>query len=171
MPTIDNILGANYNSAAVRASDTTDKSSSTKSKSKSNPGELTLSDFYKLLAAQLQYQDADNPMDTSQMMAQMVQTQMIQAITQMSSINSEMYTMNAISYATSMVGKEVTMAEVDDEGKFTEETTTGTVTGVLLGSNPILYIGDKEYTLSQIMSIGDVPKKDETNSGGNDGNT
>ena len=37
--------------------------------------ELTMTDFYQLLAAQLKYQDADNPMDTSQMMVQMVQTE------------------------------------------------------------------------------------------------
>ena len=41
---------------------------------------LSIEDFYKLLAAQLRYQDADNPMDTSEMMAQMVQTQMIDTI-------------------------------------------------------------------------------------------
>ncbi|CUX49256.1 flagellar hook capping FlgD N-terminal domain-containing protein [Clostridium sp. C105KSO13] len=112
---------------------------------------LSINDFYKLLAAQMQYQDADNPMDTSEMMAQMVQTHMIEAITNMSTINT-------ITYASSMVGKEVTMAETDSQGQFTGEHTTGTVSGILMGDNPILYMGDKAYHMAQIMTVGKVPE-------------
>lgn len=112
---------------------------------------LSINDFYKLLAAQMQYQDADNPMDTSEMMSQMVQTQMIEAITNMSTINT-------ITYASSMVGKEVTMAEIDSAGKFTGDHTTGTVSGILMGDNPILYVGDKAYHMAQIMTVGKVPE-------------
>lgn len=122
---------------------------------------LTVSDFYKLLAAQMQYQDADNPMDTSQMMSQMVQTQMIEAITNMSTINT-------ITYATSMVGKEVTMAEINSSGQFTGDKTSGTVTGILMGDNPIIFMGDKSYYMSQIMTVGKVPENvlsQETESG------
>lgn len=115
---------------------------------------LTITDFYKLLAAQLQYQDADNPMDTSEMMAQMVQSQMISAIMEMSNVNMEMASVNMNTYASSMVGKEVTMAELDSEGKYTGENTTGTVTSCVLGEPAILYIGDKGYHLSQLMSVG-----------------
>ena len=121
------------------------------SSSASGTSGLSINDFYKLLAAQMQYQDADNPMDTSEMMAQMVQTHMIEAITNMSTINT-------ITYASSMVGKEVTMAEIDSQGKFTGEHTTGTVSGILMGDNPILYIGDKAYHMAQIMTVGEVPE-------------
>ena len=113
-------------------------------------GSMTMEDFYKVLAAEMKYQDADNPMDTSQMLAQMVQTQMIQAI-------SDMSTVNTITYASSMIGKEVTMAEVDATMRFTGETTTGTVTGILLGDNPALFIGEKRYYLAQLMTVGEVP--------------
>ena len=68
--------------------------------------ELTMTDFYQLLAAQLKYQDADNPMDTSQMMAQMVQTQMITALTHMTTAISDLSLVNtsrAYSYALKMV--------------------------------------------------------------------
>ena len=88
-----------------------------------------MTDFYTLLAAQMKYQDADNPMDTSEMMASMVQTQMIQAI-------SEMTTMQMTTYAASMIGKEVTVAEVDANGQYTGDK-VGTVTSVLLGSSPV----------------------------------
>ena len=90
--------------------------------------ELTMTDFYKLMAAQMQYQDPDNPMDTSELMAQMVQSKMITAIAQMTSISTT-------TYATSMLGTEVTVAEVDEKGVGTGEYTKGKVTGVVLGDN------------------------------------
>ena len=109
--------------------------------------ELTMTDFYKLMAAQMQYQDPDNPMDTSELMAQMVQSKMITAIAQMTSISTT-------TYATSMLGTEVTVAEVDEKGVGTGEYTKGKVTGVVLGDNPIIYVDGKLYSLSQIMSVG-----------------
>lgn len=112
---------------------------------------LSTMDFYTLLAAQLKYQDADNPMDTSEMMASMVQTQMIQAITEMTS-------MNMTSYASSMIGKQVTVAEVDSQGAYIGDK-TGVVTGVVLGDNPIVFIGDKAYNINQVVSIGEIPKE------------
>ncbi len=127
---------------------------------------LTMTDFYTLLAAQMKYQDADNPMDTSEMMASMVQTQMIQAI-------NEMTTMQMTTYASSFIGKEVTVAKVDSNGQYAGEE-SGTVTGVLLGSSPMIFIGDKAYYLNQIMSVGKIPETEGSgNSGetGNDGQT
>jgi len=111
--------------------------------------ELTMTDFYTLLAAQLKYQDADNPMDTAEMMGQMVQTQMIQAITTMTSNNTT-------TYAASMVGKNVTVEEVDEKGRKTMETTSGTVTGVVLGTDPTIFINGKGYKISQVSAIGET---------------
>ncbi len=114
---------------------------------------LSIDDFYTLLATQMQYQDADNPMDTSEMMSMMVQTQMIDSIVQMT-------TTNMITYASSMVGKTVTMAEYDETtGMYEGENTTGVVTGMLMGDNPILYVDGKPYYISQIMTIGEVPEE------------
>ena len=117
---------------------------------------LDMSDFYELMAAQMKYQDMDNPADTSQMLTMMVQSQMIQAITNMS------YT-NTTSYAASLVGKEVTVAETDMNGSYTGDK-SGVVTGVILGDDPIILVDGKSYSLSQLMAVGEVP---ETNS--NDG--
>ncbi len=113
-------------------------------------GSLDINDFYTLLATQIKYQDADNPMDTAEMMNQMVQMQMIEAITQMSQIN-------ATSYSMSMVGQSITVAELDESGAYTGSTSTGVVTGVLLGEDPLIFIGENAYTLSQIMSVGAIP--------------
>ena len=70
MNTLGSIL-SNYGNAASARTNSTDKSGGTAS---GGTNGLSINDFYKLLSAQLRYQDADNPMDTSEMMAQMVQT-------------------------------------------------------------------------------------------------
>lgn len=119
---------------------------------------LTIEDFYKLLAAQLKYQDADNPMDTSEMMAQMVQTQMIETINQMNQ-------MSVISYAAGMIGKEVTVGLIDEETKrATGEFKTGVVTGIsLFDGTPMLYMDGGRYSLSQVAIVGNtgtVPPED-----------
>lgn len=122
---------------------------------------LTITDFYKLLATQLQYQDADNPMDTGEMMNQLVQTQMSQTISYMTTAISDMSTVNLITYASSMIGKEVTVAEVDEDGNITDERTTGVVSGVSLDGMPYIYIDGKKYSVMQIMTMGEVPKEPE----------
>ena len=122
--------------------------------SKESSTELTMTDFYQLLAAQLKYQDADNPMDTSQMMVQMVQTQMITALNNMTTTINDLALVNTTSYAASMIGKEVTVAELGVDGKYNGETVTGTVTSVNLGNPPSIMVDGESYQLSQLMEIG-----------------
>jgi len=120
---------------------------------KTSSTSLSMTDFYELLAAQLKYQDMDNPADMSEMMNMMVQSQMIEAITNMA------YT-NTTSYAASLVGKEVTVAETDADGAYTGDI-AGTVTGVVLGDNPIVIVDGKSYSLSQVMAVGSVTTSEE----------
>lgn len=145
----------------ITAYGTNDKKPTTTSNST-----LSMEDFYSLMAAQLKYQDMDNPADTSQMMQTMVQSQMIQAITNMAATNTT-------TYAASMVGKEVTVAEVDSKG-FYKGDKEGVVTGVVLGDDPLVLIDGKSYSLSQIVAIGDVPSTnapDNKNDGSEDNKT
>lgn len=179
MPDISNMsalagLGVygNSTSQATRAASQTTSSGETSSttgtsttENAKNPYEITMSDFYQLLATQLQYQDADNPMDTSEMVNQMVQTQMSSAIQQMSAAVTDLTTVNLVNYASSMMGKEVTVALVDDKGNYTGEELTGVVSGVSLGTVPTVVIDGKEYVLAQIMSVGDVPPREEGSEG------
>jgi flagellar basal-body rod modification protein FlgD len=113
-----------------------------------------MTDFYTLLAAQLKYQDADNPMDTSEMMAQMVQMQMITTLNEMSTAISDLSLVDTTSYAVSMIGKEATIALVDDNGYYTGEEVTGTITSVNLGTDPTVTVNGQTYSLSQMMTIG-----------------
>ncbi|HJD45357.1 MAG TPA: hypothetical protein H9909_00805 [Candidatus Mediterraneibacter norfolkensis] len=153
---------------SLYAGNTTQNTRSTGSTSTTNSSlsekavnSLSMTDFYELLATQLQYQDADNPMDTSEMMDQLVQTQMSQMLDQMTSAISDLTTVNLMSYSSSMMGKEVTLAEVDSSGNYTGEETTGVVTGVTLGTTPSVIVNGKEYSIVQIMSVGQVPQDTE----------
>lgn len=99
--------------------------------STSRPGntELDMTDFLKLMIVQLQSQTLDDSMDTSEMMNQMVQMQMISAI-------SNMTETNVMSYASSLVGKVVTIGLVTKDG-LEEREVLVTGTGVMDGQQVI----------------------------------
>lgn len=118
--------------------------------------ELGMVDFLTLMVAQFQNQDIDNTASTSDMMNQMVQMSVIQAISNISNLISES---SVMTYSASLVGKEVTVGVY--EGKELKEI-TGTVTGTgTLNGQQIIFIGDDSYYLSQIMAVGKLPDKKE----------
>lgn len=131
--------------------------------------DLTSTDFLKLLAAQLQYQDMTNPMSNTEMMSTLTQmasmnatTSMTTAMSTMTSSMNDVLTVNLTSYATGMMGKEVTIALLDKDGKATGEKITGTVDGIsLYEGSPMVYVEGKGYQMSQVMSIGKVPEQKE----------
>lgn len=106
---------------------------------------LDMDSFLQLMAAQIRNQDALNPSSNEDYIQQMVQMTMIQAIT-------DMMDMSMTSYASSMIGKNVVLAETSgNEVKKVE----GIVTGVsIYKGEPILHVNGKDYTLSQVMVIG-----------------
>lgn len=137
-----------------------------------NNSSMSMDDFFKLLAAQLQYQDMTNPMSNSEMMNQLTQ---MSSMSTMSNLTTTMETMSDTiteamtslsqislsSYATNLLGKEVTVADLDDKGELVGHT-IGVVEGVALtGGNPIIYVNGKSYSLSQLMSMGAVPQETE----------
>lgn len=157
-------IAAYSRTMASKASDTTNDDSSTKKYSQGKSS-LTMDDYFQLLAAQLQYQDSSNPMSNSEMMAQLTEMAMVEAM------NTSTQT-TIITYASGMLNKEATMIEIDpNTGYATGEQTTGIITGVnLSGSTPTLFIDGKEYSLAQLMSLGKVPEKPkEPNDGDGDG--
>ena len=115
-----------------------------KGKGKSNI-DLEMDSFLQLMAAQIQNQDVMNPTSNEDYVAQMVQMTMIQAIT-------NMMDMSMTSYATSMVGKTVTIAEAN--GSAINEV-IGVVSGVsIYGDEPIIHVNGRDYKLSQVMVVG-----------------
>lgn len=119
---------------------------------------LEMDDFFKLLAAQLQNQDMTSPMDQSEFMNQLTMMSTIRAIDEITNVS-------VISYAASLVGKDVTIGEVDKDGKINEIYGTVTATGVYAGEQ-VVFIEGKSYSLSQIMAVGKLPKPEE---GGTEG--
>lgn len=110
---------------------------------------LDMTDFLKMMVAQFQNQDPENAADTSDMLNQMVQMSMIQAIADITDAVS-------LSYSASLVGKEVTVGTFDSEGKLQEVVGTVTGTGSYNGS-PVIYVDGQMYSMSSIMAVGRLP--------------
>lgn len=140
---------------------------STQTSAVANNSEMDMDDFWQLLAAQLQYQDMSNPMSNSEMMSQMTQMATMNAMTKVSNavsnfavVTNNLSQVTLTAYSTGMLGKEVTVATVDDDGKVTGEE-KGVVTGVDLTGAQSIYVNGKKYELSQIMSVGEIPKQED----------
>ena len=137
----------------------------------SNNSEMSMDDFWKLMAAQLQYQDMSKPMSNSEMMNQMnAMTSVSNAIANFAVVTNNLAQVTLTTYSTGLIGKEVTVAKVDESEKVTGEK-KGVVTGVDLTGGQYIYIGEERYSLSQIMGIGEVPKKEDGDTDTGDGGT
>lgn len=119
--------------------------------------ELDMTDFLKLMVVQLQSQTLDDSMDTSEMMNQMVQMQMVTAITNMTETN-------LMTYASSLVNKEVTIGIINGD-KLEERLVTVIGTGMSNGQQVIFCQDEKgkveTYGLNQIMAVGKLPPMEE----------
>lgn len=117
---------------------------------------LEMEDFLNLMVVTLQNQTIDSTVDTADMMNQMVQMSVVQAISDISTLIEDSTTMT---YAASLVGKDVTIGQwIGDELKETEGTVVGT--GTLNGEQVIFLDGDDNaYKLTDIMGVGKLPEK------------
>lgn len=154
MGDISNVAGLK---AAAIQSKTTNKSAGL--------SDLDMTDFLQMMVAQFQNQDPENAASTTDMLNQMVQMSMIQAVTNI----TDAVTMT---YSASLVGKEVTVGSYDSDGKIKEVVGTVTATGTY-GGKPVVFVDGVSYNLSSIMAVGRLPDTtDETpNQGENSGNT
>ncbi len=124
-----------------------------KSTSRKNNTSLDMQDFLQLMIVQFQNQTIDNTADTGEILNQMVQMQSIQAITNVTDAV-------VMQYAGSLVGKEVTIGQLDGQGKLQEIVVTITGTGYSNGEQ-VIFAGDDTYKLSDIMAVGRLPKIEE----------
>lgn len=126
--------------------------------------DLSTESFFKLLAAQLQNQDMSNPMDNSEMMTQMTQIAMMQAMQNFSTAMDDFAKVNTINYGTSMIGKKVMMVTTDEKGNMLNK--EGVVSRIdIYNGTPKLYLeGDDKtsYGVSNIMTVYDKPVATET---------
>ena len=129
--------------------------------------DLDMTDFIQLMITQLTSQGIDDTMDTSEMLNQMVQMQMITSMVNM----TDAVTMN---YSASLVGKHVTVGKYGDDGKLEEVYGEVTGTGTMDGQQVIFIDNDKYYYLSDIMAVGKLPppeEEDKTEGAGEDSGT
>lgn len=124
---------------------------------------LTITDFFKLMATQLQNQDPTSPMDNSELMNQMVQMAMVQSMTSMTEAVEASTATSAQTYAGSLVGQEVTVA-VTEENSYGQEKPVGVkyakveYVNFTTGSPTFKVEGDNtEHPLSHLVGLGKVP--------------
>ena len=117
---------------------------------------LDFTDFLQLMVQQLQTQTIDSAADTSDMLNQMVQMSVIQMLSTVNTSISTMVDASTLSYAASLVGKEVTIGEYDAEGNLTQTVGTVTGTGTYQGAQ-VIFVDGKQYYLNQILAVGKVP--------------
>lgn len=118
-----------------------------------NKVQLDMTDFLTLMITELTSQSIDQTADTSDMLNQMVQMQMVQAMVNMTDAS-------IMTYAASLVGKDVTVGQINSEGKIEEVYGTVTGTGTMNGSQ-VVFVNDKYYYLNEIMAVGKLPEKVE----------
>lgn len=141
---LNNVFGTQQ--AEKVASNTTNKKAGS---------DLVMDDFLKLMVAQFQNQSIDSTADTTEMMNQMVQMSVIQAITNLSTLVTDS---TNLSYAASLVGKDVTIGE--RVGSKVEQV-VGTVTGTgTLDGKQVLFLNGKDtpYDIADILAVGSIPK-------------
>ncbi len=144
----------------------TTAATATHSTSKGAGKDLDMDGFLQLMVASFQNQSIDDTADTSEMLNQMVQMSVIQAISDISTLISD--TSN-LSYAASLVGKEVTIGEYVN-GNLTEMLGTVTGTGTLNGKQVVfLDNDDTPYNLTDIMAVGRLPEVKQADGAANSG--
>lgn len=131
---------------------------------------LDFSDFLQLMVAQLQNQTIDNATDTTDMLNQLVQMSVVQMMTTVQSTIETLVDASTLTYASSLVGKTVTIGQFDEEGNLTEVVGTVTGTGTYQGVQ-VIFVDGEMYALSDIMAIGTLPEVPETPEDGGNGET
>lgn len=123
---------------------------------------LSFQDMLLLMVTQLQNQTIDNTADTNDMMNQIIQMTVMQAITEMNTKVEDMTEANILSYSASLVGQTVTLPVYNEKGELVDEK-EGVVTGTgLYNGQRVIFVGDETYALNQIMAVGKLPpKKDD----------
>lgn len=114
--------------------------------------DMDMTDYLKLMVASFQNQSIDDVASTSDMMNQMVQMTVVQALTNLNTLVTETNTLN---YAASMVGKNVTIGQRDGDDYVTFQ---GTVTGTgMLNGEQVIFLDDRVYKISDVVAIGSMP--------------
>lgn len=153
---------------AVQSVSTTPYEATTYSATSNDKNTLSIESYIQLLATQLQNQDVTNPMDSSEMMNQLTQMAMVQALSTLTTTMTNSSAIETTNYAAGLIGKGVTVAQTE-ESTYGASVVVGSKYGKvasvnLSGSDPTFRLeGDStDYSLTQLMGIGDLTQETET---------
>jgi flagellar basal-body rod modification protein FlgD len=112
-------------------------------------------DYMKLLVKQLQNQNPLEPLDNKDMSAQLAQFSQLQQTENLNASFSKVLESVQRSYASSLIGKEVSFQVPAADG--TIETQTGEVEEVVIGTDGtlLLMVADRQVKLADVTSIRD----------------
>ena len=120
---------------------------------------LSIESYFKLLSAQLANQDMTNPMDNSEMMAQMTQMAMVQSLGTMTTNMKQEMALTKTSYLAGLIGKEVSAKVPEAEQKANPNAPkekSGVIASVnLTGDEPSFRLeGDvTDYPLESLLMV------------------
>ena len=160
MPSIENLSG--YNGMMGNTSMINSAAKGAYTNSSMDAYGLDMSDFMALMVAQFTNQGMDATADIGDMLNQLVQMQMVTALSSMSTAMNTMTDSSIMTYAASLVGKEVTVAGYDEEGNYMEVIGEVTATGSYNGEQ-VIFVNDEMYHMSQIIAVGRLPSTDAGN--------
>ena len=126
-------------------------------------GELDKDAFLQLLVAQLKHQDPMKPMDDTAFIAEMAQFSSLEQMQNLNKLLEKQMGFQALTQASSMIGKHVTLQEPGDDGQIIK----GRVDEIRSGGGEVrVVIEGKEYNASDIMRVSDqaeaAPEEEQT---------
>ena len=121
--------------------------------------ELTFEDMLQLMVMQLQNQTIDSTADPNDMMNQLISMTVMQSLTTLTTAVEEVQTASVMSYAASLVGKEVTLGIYDEKGNVQEVYGMVEASGTYDGKQ-VVFVDGQSYFLSSIMAVGKLPPID-----------
>ena len=133
---------------------------------------LSIESYFKLLSAQLANQDMTNPMDNSEMMAQMTQMAMVQSLGTMTTNMKQEMALTKTSYLAGLIGKEVSAKVPEAEQKANPDAPkekSGVIASVnLTGDEPSFRLqGDvTDYPLESLLMVRQAEAASETSTTG-----
>lgn len=144
-------LGSYYKDNAVTGTAANKKVNIQK---KGSNTELDMTDFIQLMITQLTNQGIDESVNTSDMLNQMIQMQMVETMANLTDAS-------VMSYAASLVGQMVTVGKFDSEGNLQEIYGQVTGTGTMNGNQVVFIDNGDYYQMNEILAVGKLPPKEE----------
>jgi len=148
-------------SEGVTSTDFDSLDSVTKDREREPSNELTFEDMLSLMITQLQNQSIDNTADTNDMMNQLISMTVMQSLTTLTTAVEEVQTASTMSYAASLVGKDVTLGIYNEKTKEIEELYGTVEASGTYDGRQVIFVGGQSYFLSSIMAVGKLPPLEE----------